>query len=228
MLHDEKCSGTLAFMQEEWRTYFPTGIFWGITTNPTVLERDGVECSIPSLALLAQEAFDCGAQEVLIQAWGSTAKEMHSVGRALADIDPRVNIKVPITKAGTEAAALLQKEKVDVTLTAVYTVHQAITAAASGAAYAAPYLGRMNDARRDGFNNIVNMHRIVQANSGDTRIMVASLRSADDMAALAAEGLNTFTFSPTVAAEMFHDELTIAASEDFERAARRNRNVMTE
>jgi hypothetical protein len=74
----------------------------GITTNPTILERDGVKCNTDSLRELARDAFDCGAQEILMQAWGETADEMVAVGRQLASLDPRINVKVPITKEGVE------------------------------------------------------------------------------------------------------------------------------
>jgi hypothetical protein len=54
---------------------------------------------------LARDAFDCGAQEILMQAWGETADEMLAVGRQLASLDPRINVKVPITKQGVEVLA---------------------------------------------------------------------------------------------------------------------------
>eukprot|EP00242_Pyramimonas_sp_CCMP2087_P010513 CAMPEP_0198221208 /NCGR_PEP_ID=MMETSP1445-20131203/82626_1 /TAXON_ID=36898 /ORGANISM="Pyramimonas sp., Strain CCMP2087" /LENGTH=252 /DNA_ID=CAMNT_0043899257 /DNA_START=153 /DNA_END=911 /DNA_ORIENTATION=+ len=208
--------------EREWEKYFPTGVLYGITTNPSILKRDGVPCTVSSLRDLAERAFDCGTKELLLQAWGSSASEMADIGDELSRIDPRINIKMPLTKTGIEAAYLLQKQKVEVTLTACYTTHQALTAASMGACYLAPYLGRMNDNGRDGMQNIINMHRIVTATGSTTRIMVASIRSADEMALLAAEGLDVFTFSPAVAEELFNDPLTIAAAAQFEEDALAN------
>jgi len=208
--------------REQWRTYFRTGVFWGITTNPTILERDGVKCNTDSLRELARDAFDCGAQEILMQAWGETADEMVAVGRQLASLDPRINVKVPITKEGVEAGKALLEDKVPLCMTAVYSAHQALTAAALGATYAAPYLGRMNDAKRDGLSKIITMNRLLDEADSPMEIMVASIRDAEDMAILAAEGLNVFTFSPAVAAQLFEDELTLAAAADFHAAAVRN------
>eukprot|EP00240_Pyramimonas_obovata_P015254 CAMPEP_0118952172 /NCGR_PEP_ID=MMETSP1169-20130426/54421_1 /TAXON_ID=36882 /ORGANISM="Pyramimonas obovata, Strain CCMP722" /LENGTH=276 /DNA_ID=CAMNT_0006899363 /DNA_START=31 /DNA_END=861 /DNA_ORIENTATION=+ len=205
--------------KREWDTYFPTGVFYGITTNPTILKRDGVPCEIESLRQLAEDAFGCGAQELLMQAWGSTAEEMAEIGYELASIDPRINIKCPLTKTGIEAAQMLQQQHVDLTLTACYATHQALTASSLGASYLAPYLGRMNDNGRDGMQNIINMHKIMRATSASTRVMVASIRSADDMALLAAEGLDVFTFSPAVAQQLFTDPLTEAAAAQFEADA---------
>jgi transaldolase len=59
-------------------------------------------CNTDSLRTLARDAFDAGAQEILMQAWGETAEEMVAVGRQLASLDPRINIKIPITKEGVE------------------------------------------------------------------------------------------------------------------------------
>ena len=70
------------------------------------------------------------------------------VVRARGRIDRRVLVKLPATQAGTTAAKLLVKAGIPVTLPAVYSVHQVLIAAALGASYVAPYLGRMNDAGR--------------------------------------------------------------------------------
>eukprot|EP00959_Pyramimonas_sp_CCMP1952_P181692 3798650-Pyramimonas_sp.AAC.1 len=93
----------------EWDTYFPTGVFYGITTNPTILKRDGIICDVPHLRQLAEDAFRCGAQELLMQAWGETPEEMAEVGYKLAGIDQvlrRINIKCPLTKTGVEHSCL--------------------------------------------------------------------------------------------------------------------------
>lgn len=204
---------------KEWAKWLPTGLFYGVTTNPVLLKAAGVACTHASLRDLARAAFALGVKEVQIQTWGRTAEAYMANGRELALIDPRVVVKIPTNEAGIHAAKALLAAGTRVTLTAVYTPAQALLASAIGASYSAPYLGRINDANRDGFGDIVAMHKGARAAGGDTRILVASLRSAGDVAKLAADGLDIFTFSPKVAADFFADALANAAIEAFEVAA---------
>jgi transaldolase len=218
-------SGLLFYLdsadRSAWREWLQLGLFRGVTTNPVLLEAAGVACTLPALSELVDDALGLGAEEVQVQTWGRTREAYLAHGRALAAFDRRVVVKVPTTVEGTAAAAILAGEGVRLTMTAVYGAAQALVAGALGAAYAAPYLGRMNDAGRDGFGEIVAMARAARAHGARTRILVASLRQPADVARLAAEGLDTFTFSPKVAAAFFADEATQAAVEAFEVAAER-------
>jgi transaldolase len=202
-----------------WAEWLPLGIFHGVTTNPVLLKAAGVPCTLPVLSGLVAEAVELGAGEVQVQTWGRTRVRYVEHGRALAALDSRVVVKVPTTVEGTAAAAVLAREGVRLTMTAVYDPAQALVAGALGAAYAAPYLGRMNDEGRDGFGDIAAMARGARAHGARTRILVASLRQPADVARLAADGLDTFTFSPKVAAAFFSDDATARAVEAFEAAA---------
>lgn len=77
----------------------------------------------------------------------------------------------------------------------------------------------MNDCGKDGFKECVRMQNIVDGLGSDTRILVASLREAGTLGDLAVEGLDTYTFSPKVARELFDEPLTDEAAEEFEAAA---------
>jgi transaldolase len=206
-----------------WAEWLPSGLFRGVTTNPTLLRRAGQPCSLEHLALLTARAIDDGAQEVHLQAWGS---DLLACGRALFALAPgRIWVKLPITRAGAAAARSLIAEGCPITFTACYEPAQVLLAAALGADYIAPYLGRITDLGRDGHAELIRMQRIVEgvAPAAQTearlRLLVASLRSTDDLARLAAEGLDTFTISPAIAAELFAVEPTLAAAAQFERDA---------
>jgi len=203
-------------------------MFYGVTTNPILLERAGVACSVESLGACADAAFKLGAHEFQAQTWGGSVDRMVDTGLSLAaacskDHREKMVIKVPMTKPGLEAASKLIGRGVRVTMTGVYTAHQAISAAAIGAEYAAPYLGRMGLAMGAAAakEECVRMQRIAEVSGGGMRILVASIKSASDMAELAACGMDTFTFSPTIAGEMTSVEQTLKAAEDFEGAALR-------
>ncbi len=205
----------------QWEEWLPLGLFYGVTTNPLLLERAQVPCEVESLATLAKKAFGYGVQEIQIQAWGGTINGYVQIGHRLAEIDPRVVVKIPVTQAGTAAAVELIRSGVRVTLTGVYAVPQVLIAAAIGAEYAAPYLGRIHDSGRNGCEDLGAMQRSLDGTHSNTRLLVASIRRAEDMATLAAQGLNTFTFSTAIAHQLFDVPETLSATEAFEAAAQR-------
>jgi len=203
---------------QAWRQWLPSGLFRGITTNPTLLRRAGQPCSLEGLERLCGQALELGVQELHLQAWGS---DLLGCGRALAALAPgRIWVKLPITRAGADAARALIAEGHAITFTACYEPAQVLLAAALGAEYIAPYLGRIGDLGRDGHGELVRMQRCVDGVGSPLRLLVASLRSPDDLARLAAEGLDTFTISPAIAAALFAVEPTEAAAAQFERDAR--------
>jgi transaldolase len=209
----------------DWEHFLPTGLFYGVTTNPKLLHQMGIPCTVQNLAGLAQAAFELGAQEIHLQVWGGETAVpayagMLAVGRELAAIDPRVSVKVPITEAGILAARQLIAEGAAVTLTAVHATVQILPVIALGAAYAAPYMGRMSDAGLDGPGEVVAMQRMIDRLGSPTRLLVASIRQLSDLARLAKNGVDTFTLLPPLLEEMLNNPLTIKAADDFEAKAR--------
>jgi transaldolase len=205
----------------QWQTWLPTGLFYGVTTNPLLLEQAKVTCSVEQLKDLARQAFDLGVKEVQLQTWGTSVDSLVITGERLAAISDRVVVKVPITQMGAQAASELVERGIRITLTGVYSVHQVLIAAALGADYAAPYLGRINELGRNGRDEMVAMQRTITGVSSATRILVASIRSVDDIAFLATQGLDTFTFREVIAAAFFDVSATNQAATEFEQAARR-------
>ncbi len=200
-----------------WQTWLPSGLFRGVTTNPTLLRRAGQPCSLEGLRGLAQQAFDLGARELHLQTWGADVEAATACGLALGAIDPaRVLVKVPLTRNGTETARRLIEAGLPVTFTACYEVHQVLIAAALGARYVAPYLGRISDSGRDGHAELIAMQRCLDGLGSSTRLLVASLRRPEDLSRLAAAGLGTFTLGPDLAASLFASEATAAAAAQFE------------
>jgi transaldolase len=203
-----------------WAEWLPSGLFHGVTTNPTLLRRAGRPCRLDALASLTHEALDLGCREVHLQAWGGEAADLEACGRALAALAPaRVTVKLPVTRCGAAAAARLIATGLPVTFTACYEVPQVLVAAALGARYIAPYLGRIGDLGRDGPSELVAMQRCLRGTGSSVRLLVASLRQAETLSRLAAEGLDTFTISAKVAAELFGSKATIEAAAQFERDA---------
>ncbi len=202
-----------------WARLLPLGFLYGVTTNPLLLERAGQRCTLANLEQLARTAAGLGAREIHLQTWGEEAEQLTARGRQLAALDCGLDVavKVPATAAGFASAGRLVAAGATVTLTAVYAEGQVLAAAALGAAYAAPYLGRLDDAGRDGRAILVRMQAL--AAGTPLRLLAASLRSAERVVDLAAAGLDTFTFGPDVAEALIQEPLTTAAAADFLRAA---------
>lgn len=207
-----------------WARFLPLGTFHGVTTNPLLLERAGQACTLNNLEKIATRVADLGANEIQMQVWGETTTEMFHSGSRLAlmaGLGIDVVVKVPATEDGYQVARRLAEAGTSVTMTAVYTPGQVLLAAAFGAAYAAPYYGRLLDARKPGREIIMAMDDILKYSSNKTRLLVASLRKAEQVVDLAQHGLDTFTFGADVAAELFTSKLTTKAATQFQDSARK-------
>jgi transaldolase len=204
----------------EWERWLPSGLFQGVTTNPTLLRRAGQPCNLDHLGWLAQRAAALGCRELHLQTWGADGEQQLATGWALAALDPqRVLVKVPITRGGAVVARQLIAAGVPVTFTACYEVAQVLVAAALGADGIAAYLGRIGDLGRDGHGELIAMQRALDGVGSSTRLLVASLRQPGDLARLAAAGLAHHTISPAIAESLFASPDTAAAAEQFERDA---------
>lgn len=206
-----------------WQRVLPMGLFYGITTNPGILYKENVPCTVPNLAKLAENAFKLGAQEIHLQVWGKDTQSMLQVGREIAAIDSRVSIKVPITEPGILCARKLVEEGHKVTLTAVYSTNQILLAIALGATYAAPYLGRMNDAGLNGLEELTAMQQIIRHMNSPMRLLSASIRQLSDLSTLAQNGVDTFTLLPALVDQLLENPLTERAAVDFEEKAKASR-----
>lgn len=191
-----------------------TGLFAGITTNPTILARS--ELGQDDLPDVYEWATAAGARTVFMQALGTDRDQLLDSGRGLRSIGDRVAVKVPATRAGASAARALADEGTSVLLTAVYHAAQALLAEAAGSHFIAPYVGRMTDNGRDGIAEAVRMRTILA--DGSTRVLAASLRSIDDIAALSAGGVQDFAIPVLLCEELLADPLTVEAAANFEAA----------
>jgi transaldolase len=195
-----------------------TGLFTGLTTNPTILQRAsrGV-ADIPEIYAWATAA---GAEEVFLQAWGRDTDTLVERGRGLRELGDRVVVKLVASRAGMSACARLVSDGIPTLLTAVYNPGQAIVAATAGATYIAPYLRRLTAAGRDGLADILAMHQVLAGTGSSTKVLVASIPDVASMVILARQGVDCFTVAPTIAEQFFVDELTAEAAETFEAAVR--------
>jgi transaldolase len=200
---------------DELRSCLPHPVLHGVTTNPTLLKRAGV--SRAALPGLLNQLLALGAKQVQAQVQSADVAGMLSDARAL--LQPfdagRLVVKIPATRAGFQAGAVLTGEGVPVTYTAVYAAEQAHFAAQLGAAYAAPYLGRLDDSGVDGLALIAQMQALIAGSGAATRLLVASVRSREAYLALLRLGVGAITIPPRLFAELLDHEATLAAERGF-------------
>ncbi|MEO6207026.1 MAG: transaldolase family protein [Candidatus Limnocylindrales bacterium] len=189
------------------RDALSTGLVAGVTTNPTLLRRAGVSRSgVPGLA---RAAFSAGAGEVHLQALADDTPGMIRDGLEFVEIDSaRVHVKLVATRAGYRAAAALAAKGLNVTMTAVYTLNQALAAQSVGARSIAIYLGRLRDAGVDAMDLAGRMQTLLGAQGADVDILAASIRDPGELAELAIRGVASATIAPAILERLLDSDAT--------------------
>jgi transaldolase len=195
-----------------------TGFAAGVTTNPTLLRRAGLHRA--DLPAFVKTAANAGAKEIHLQVLAPTVEGMISDGRWLHQIDPaRVLVKVPATADGFAAGVRLAAAGVGITVTAVYAARQMLLAETVGARYAAIYMGRMRDAGQDPQAVIAAMLEVTRAQQMKVRLLVASVRTPEDVEALAALGVPCATLPPDLFLALPDVAATVEATRTFQEDA---------
>ena len=134
----------------------------------------------------------------------------------------RVYVKIPITSCRLEAAKTLIEENIPITFTACYAAKQVLIAAAIGASYIAPYMGRINDLGINGAKEIVTMKKILLGLDCNCKLLVASIRNTKDLVYLSSNGLQVFTINQGIAKKLIASKESDNAAKEFEHKAKDN------
>ena len=204
---------------EIWAKCLKTGIFNGITTNPSLLRQAKQPCTIDHLKFLVEKATELNSRELHLQAWGENYIDIFNCGLSIGSLSTpqmHVYVKIPISKEGCEAAKALIKSKISITFTACFEVKQVLVASAIGASYIAPYLGRINDEGKDGKAELINMHKVLERTNSNCRILAASIRKVQEINYLATNGINTFTINEQIADALFKCDQTEKSIRQFQ------------
>ncbi len=197
------------------QTCLPHPAIHGVTTNPTLLRRAGITRA--TLPKLLHTCLKLGARQVQAQVHASDTDGILADARTLlAEFNPgQLVVKIPATRDGLRAGAELSTAGVPVTYTAVYAAEQAHFAAQLGAAYAAPYLGRLEDSGVDGLALIEQMQWLIANSGATTRLLVASVRSRAAYLSLLDLGVGSITIPPKLFTELFDHTATLDAERGF-------------
>ena len=188
----------------------------GVTTNPTIVLAAIERGQKLSLDALARELLALCPGPVFLQPVAEGADELMAAGRECMAIDPaRVVLKLPMTADGLRAGKLLGSEGARIAFTAVYTLPQAYQGLLAGAEWIIPYFGRLRRAGLDACARIGEMARLLRAQRAETRLMVASLKSPDDVIEATLAGAHDITAQPDVIRAMVNSPLTSDALAGF-------------
>lgn len=195
---------------KEIESLVPIGIIDGITTNPSLLAKEGGDYRA-LLKRICQIVKGPTSAEVVATDLDGMLRE----GRDLATIDEHIVVKVPFTKAGVQACRMLASEGIRVNVTLVFSPTQALLAAKVGATFVSPFVGRLDDIATSGMNLIGEIVEIFQNYDFGTEVLVASTRHPLHIVEAARLGADICTCPAAVIEALFKHPLTDIGLERF-------------
>jgi len=195
---------------EELRKGAEWGIVDGVTTNPTLIAREGnpFEDQIRRICEIIDG--DVSAEVVAAE-----AGQMVEQGRELARLHPNVVVKCPVTRDGIRATAALAKEGVRVNVTLCFSPGQALLAAKAGAYIVSPFVGRLDDIGQLGMDLVRDILAIYRNYGFKTQVLAASMRSPLHVAEAARAGAHIATMPFKVLDMLFNHPLTDKGLDQF-------------
>lgn len=195
---------------EEIRTVNRWGILDGVTTNPTLVAKEGMD-----YRAVVREIAAVTSGPISVETTSDQAGEMIAQGKEYATWANNVVVKVPATVDGITAAAALAREGVRINVTLTFSVNQAILAAKVGATFVSPFLGRLDDIGHDGMQVVRDAVQIFKTYGFATQVLASSLRHPLHVTQAALAGAHIATMPFKVAEQLFKHPLTDAGQERF-------------
>jgi transaldolase len=186
------------------------GIVDGVTTNPSLIAREGkpMEEQIRQICDIVDG--DISAEVVSLE-----TEAMIEEGRRLAGIHPNVVVKLPLTREGITACSKLTREDIRVNVTLCFSAAQALLAAKAGAYIVSPFVGRLDDIGQVGGELIHDIAAIYSNYGFNTQVLAASLRSPTHVIDAALAGADIATLPFKVLDMLFNHPLTDKGLEQF-------------
>lgn len=181
------------------------GIITGVTTNPSLVSKEGKT----DYKKLIKEICAIVPGPVSTEVLSQDASGMVAEAREVASWAENIAVKIPATLQGVQATAALSKEGIKVNFTLCFSVNQALLAAAAGAAFVSPFVGRLDDIGEDGMGLV---REIVQIYRGypeiKTEVIAASIRHPRHCVEAAKAGAHIATVPYSVLMQMVQHPLT--------------------
>lgn len=186
------------------------GILAGVTTNPSLVAKEGVSFHDRLKEITAEVSGSVSAEVIAEDAEG-----MIEEGKELAAIAPNITVKVPMTLEGLKAVKAFSDLNIKTNVTLVFNPNQALLAARAGATYVSPFLGRLDDISHNGMDLIATISEIFDRHDIKTEIIAASIRHPMHVVDAALNGAHIATIPYKVLAQLVKHPLTDQGIEKF-------------
>lgn len=195
---------------DEIKKYASFGIVDGVTTNPSLLAKEGV-----SLEGRIKEIAKIVKGPISAEVTGETAEKMLEEGRVYAKWAQNIYIKVPATLEGLKAVKQFSEEAIHTNVTLVFSLTQAVLAAKAGASLVSPFVGRLDDIGEDGMKLIEDIVKAYKNYSFNTHVLVASVRNIEHVKRAILMGANAATIPPNILEQLMDHPLTTKGIQKF-------------
>jgi transaldolase len=168
------------------------GVLDGVTTNPSLMAKEGItgeENVLNHYRAICDLVDDNVSAEVISTDFEGMVKE----GEALAALNPKIVVKIPMVKDGIKALKYFSSKGIRTNCTLIFSAGQALLAAKAGASYVSPFLGRLDDIGADSFGLIEDIRLIFDNYGYETEILAASIRNAVHIVECAKIGADVMT-----------------------------------
>ena len=186
------------------------GIVDGVTTNPSLIAKEGVPIEDQIRRICDIVDGDISAEVVSVE-WEQMVRD----GRKLSKIHKNVVVKLPLIRDGIRACSILSKEGIRTNVTLCFSAAQALLAAKAGAYIVSPFIGRLDDIGMTGMDLIRDIVTIYRNYGYTTQILSASLRSPMHVIDSAKAGAHIGTMPFKVMEMLFHHPLTDKGLDQF-------------
>lgn len=195
---------------QEIQRLVETGLLDGVTTNPSLIAKNGGNY-LETLAAIAERVDGPVSAEVV----ATDGETMLQEGLKLARMARNIAVKVPMTPQGLRTCQTLSERGIMVNVTLCFSSNQALLAAKSGATFISAFIGRLDDIGLDGMMLIHDIRQVYDMYDFETEVLAASIRSVEHVTACALAGADVATIPPQILWEMFDHDLTNKGLEAF-------------
>jgi transaldolase len=195
---------------EEIRLANDMGVISGVTTNPSLVAKEGRD-----FFQVLKEIVEIVDGPISAEVVSLDAKGMIEEGEKLAAIHPNIVIKVPMTAEGLKATKIFASRGIKTNVTLIFTANQALLAARAGASFVSPFIGRLDDISENGMHLIRDIADIFSIHALDTEIIAASVRHPVHVTEAALAGAHIATCPYGVIEKMIKHPLTDQGIERF-------------
>ena len=195
---------------EEIREAATWGILDGVTTNPSLIAREGRD-----LKEVINEICEIVDGPISAEVISLEADEMVKEAQELVKIHKNIVIKVPMCIEGLKAVSVLSSKGIKTNVTLIFSSTQALLAAKAGASYVSPFLGRLDDIGMEGINLIEEISKIFKVHNIKAEIIAASVRNPIHASGCALAGSDIATIPFNVLNQMTKHPLTDSGIEKF-------------